>query len=315
MQARIGLGEGYITTLLLPPRSDQQSQNSNRIPHTAIEASHHNTRIATMATSKTAAVLKGQKIVIIGGTSGLGFAAASALIEEGAHVVIGSSSPDRVSAAVSKLSDPAQQYNADSTRVSGHAVNLKGAEAEANLREFFGKVGSFDHLIYSAGDSLAVKPLEEWGYDDIIAAGSVRFTSAILAAKIVTSDPNLLRRNGGSIVLTTGVVAEKPMPNWSVIAGFASGLYGLTRGLAYDLASKGIRVNAISPGPVETELWNGIPEEQRKEFLKATGSKLMTGKVGQPEDVANAYVYLLKDRNMTAQVITTDGGSSVAELQ
>ncbi len=113
--------------------------------------------------------------------------------------------------------------------------------------------------------------------------------------------------------MTTGVVAEKPVPNWSIVAGFASGLYGLTRNLALDLADKGVRVNAVSPGAVETELWNGIPEPQRSEFLKATGKKLLTGTVGKAEDVANVYVYLLKDKNMTAQVVVTDGGSSVAE--
>lgn len=268
-----------------------------------------------MATSKTAAVLAGKKVVIIGGSSGLGFAAASALIEEGASVVIGSSSAERVATAVSKLSDPSVQYNADSSRVSGHAVNLKGPSAEANLKEFFDKVGSFDHLLYTAGDSIAAKPLQEWSYDDVVNAGSVRFISAVLAVKVATSSAAYLKRNGGSVVLTTGVVAEKPMPNWSIVASYAAALYGLTRNLALDLSPLGIRVNAISPGLVETELWHAIPEPQRKEFLDATGSKLMTGRVGQPEDVASAYVYLLKDRNVTAQVITSDGGSSVAERQ
>ncbi|EST06994.1 NAD(P)-binding domain protein [Kalmanozyma brasiliensis GHG001] len=268
-----------------------------------------------MATSKTAAVLQGKKVVVIGGTSGLGFAAASALIEEGVSVIIASSSADRVTAAITKLSDPAQQYNADASRVSGHALNLKGPTAEENLKEFFSKVGSFDHLLYTAGDSIAAKPLQEWSYEDIVNAGSVRFISAVLAIKVATGSPDYLKRNGGSIVLTTGVVAEKPLPNWSVVASYASGLYGLTRNLALDLAPLGIRINAISPGPVETELWAGIPEKERKEFLKATGDKLMTGKVGQPEDVANAYVYLLKDKNMTAQVVTSDAGSSVADRQ
>ena len=267
-----------------------------------------------MASSKTARVLAGKKVVILGGSSGLGFAAASALIEEGATVVIGSSSQERVSAAVARLSDVKTQFNADASRVSGHTVNLRGEAAESSLADFFAKVGSFDHLIYTAGDALATKPLSEWNYSDIVAAGSVRFTSAILAVKIATSNPEYLRQNGGgSIVLTTGVVADKPMPGWSIPAGYAAGLYGLTRNLALDLADKGIRVNAVSPGPVETELWNGIPEEQRKGFIKHLGDKLLTGQVGQPEDVANVYVYLLKDRNMTAQIVVSDGGSSTVE--
>lgn len=267
-----------------------------------------------MAASKTARILEGKKVVIIGGSSGLGFAAASALIEEGAHVVIGSSSAERVKTAIDRLSDSKTQYNADASRVSGHAVNLKGASAEESLREFFSKIGAFDHLIYTAGDSLAAKPIGEWSYQDIVDAGSVRFTSAILAAKIVTEDPKLLRQNnGGSITFTTGVVAEKPIPNWSVIAGYAAGLYGFTRNLALDLSDKGIRVNAVSPGPVETELWAGIPEEARKEFLAGMGKKLFTGKVGQPEDIANLYVYLLKDKFVTGQIVRSDGGSTVTD--
>lgn len=136
-----------------------------------------------MATSKTARVLQGKKVVIIGGSSGLGFAAASAFIEEGASVIIGSSSSERVSSAVRKLSDPAVQFNADSSRISGYTVDLKGSEAESSLEEFFSKTGPFDHLIYTAGDPLSTKPLSEYSYTDIINAGSVRFTSAILASQ------------------------------------------------------------------------------------------------------------------------------------
>lgn len=266
-----------------------------------------------MATSKTR-VLAGKKVVIIGGSSGLGFAAASALIEEGASVVIGSSSAAKVSAAVAKLSDPSTQFNADASRVSGYTVNLSGAAAESSLREFFTRIGSFDHLIHTAGDTLRMKPLDEWDYASLVEAGDVRYFSAILAVKIATANPNFLRRNaGGSIVLTTGAVAQKPMLNWSAVAGYAAALYGLTRGLALDLADKGIRVNCISPGPVETELWSGIPDEQRKAMLDEMGSKLLTGKIGQPEEVAHTYVYLLKDTNQTGQIINTDGGSTLTD--
>lgn len=266
-----------------------------------------------MATSKIAALLQGKKVVILGGSSGIGLAVASALIEEGAHVIIGSSSTDRVNAAIAKLVDPEQQYNADKNRVEGYAVNLAGPTAEQSLREFFSKTGPFDHLIYTAGDALAAKPLGEWTYEDMIKAGNLRFFSAILAVKVATEDPNLLKQHaGGSIVLTTGTVADKPMPHWSIIAGFAAGTYGLTRNLALDLADKGIRVNAVSPGAVETELWAHFPEEVRNGLRESMSKELLTGKVGKPEEVATAYVYLLKDQNQTAQTIITDGGRTVA---
>nr|CDI56839.1 conserved hypothetcial protein [Melanopsichium pennsylvanicum 4] len=267
-----------------------------------------------MATSKTSALLQGKKVVVIGGSSGIGFSAASAFIEEGATVIIGSSSQSRVDSAIQRLSDPNIQYNADPSRISGHTVNLKGSNAETSLKEFFSKVGTFDHLIYTAGDSLVTKPLSEWNYQDIVDVGSVRFTSAILAVKVATSDSNLLKQNGSSsIVLTTGIVGVKPSSGWSVVAGYAAGLYGLTRNLALDLSDKGIRVNAVAPGAVETELWHAFPEETRKQVLQSRGDKLLTGRVGQPEDLANVYIYLTKDKNITAQIIVSDGGDSTVE--
>lgn len=268
------------------------------------------------AQPRTSSLLAGKKVVIIGGSSGLGFATASALIEEGASVVIGSSSQSRVDTAIQRLTDPSSQYNANASRVSGYPINLKGSGVEKELEGFFSKIGAFDHLILTAGDSLASKPLSEFSYEDIVEAGGVRYFASILAAKVATTNPNYLRQNnGGSITFTTGVVAQKPIFNWSVPAGFAAGIYGLTRNLALDLSDKGIRVNAVSPGPVETEMWDGFPEQQRREFLDGMGKKLFMGKVGKPEQLAQTYLYILKDGNQTGQILVSDGGSSVADKQ
>jgi NAD(P)-dependent dehydrogenase (short-subunit alcohol dehydrogenase family) len=79
--------------------------------------------------------------------------------------------------------------------------------------------------------------------------------------------------------------------------------------LAYDLSKYYIRVNVVSPGPVETELWSGMPEETRKGFLKAAGEGSLTHKVGQPEEVAQTYLGLLKDTNITGETLFTDAGS------
>jgi NAD(P)-dependent dehydrogenase (short-subunit alcohol dehydrogenase family) len=233
-------------------------------------------------------------VAIIGGTSGIGFATARGLIEEGAHVFIGSSSQDKVDKAIKRLSDPSEQYNADSSRVGGHTINLKGEDMEASIREFFKKAGKVDHIIHTAGDSLAMGPLEEITYDKIITAGQVRYFSAILTAKVAGE----VLSPGGTLTLTTGSVAVHPIPNWVIVAGFAAGLHGLTRQLAFDLASKQIRVNLVSPGPVKTELWDFVPKENQEQYFNETAKKTLTGKMGEPAEVAQTYLYLIKDGNM-----------------
>jgi len=117
--------------------------------------------------------LANKTFVVLGGTSGIGFAVASSLIEENATVIISSSSNAKVEASIKKLSDPSLQYNTDPKRISGHACNLKGEETEKNLEELFSKVGKIDGLIHTAGDALASKPLEEHDYNSIIEAGQV----------------------------------------------------------------------------------------------------------------------------------------------
>lgn len=91
------------------------------------------------------------------------------------------------------------------------------------------------------------------------------------------------------------------------MASYASGLHGMTRNLALDLAP--MRVNLISPGAVLTPLWDCIPEDTRESFLKDTKAKCTTGEVGRPEDVAESYLYVMRDWNVSGSVIDTNGGS------
>lgn len=110
-----------------------------------------------------------------------------------------------------------------------------------------------------------------------------------------------------SITLTSAVVSRKPIKDWSVVASYATGLHGMMRNLAVDLAP--VRVNLISPGAVLTPLWDGMPEEQRGAFLESEKGKCTTGEVGKPEDVAESYLYVMRDRNVSGSVIDTNGGS------
>ncbi len=83
----------------------------------------------------------------------------------------------------------------------------------------------------------------------------------------------------------------------------------LTRSLAVELAP--IRVNAVAPGVVRSPLWDGIPEQQREAMYAEHGRKLLVGRVGEPEDMAEAYLFLMRERFITGEVIDVDGGTSL----
>ncbi|CAE7014923.1 hypothetical protein CFE70_002592 [Pyrenophora teres f. teres 0-1] len=255
--------------------------------------------------------LTGSRVLIIGGSSGIGFTVAEACIEHGALVTISSSNPERFSKAVARLQE---SYPSAKDRIWGLKVDLGNQETlEEELKGLFEKTvetmggEKLDHVVYTAGDALAPTGLADMSIQTIQRAGTVRFFAPLLLAKHIPT--YLHARPTSSYILTTGVVAEKPMPNWSVIASYAGAAYSMVRGLALDL--KPIRVNGVSPGAVDTEIWDGYGPEVKAKILESMGAKMATGKVGRPEDVAESYLGLLKDGNVDGVVVRSDGGSIV----
>lgn len=159
--------------------------------------------------------------------------------------------------------------------------------------------------MFTAGDRLATMPIQEVTLEAIYKAGQIRFAAPLLVAKVGSRYLN--KSSDSSIVLTTGSVAEHPHANWSVVAGYASGLHGMTRNLALDL--KPIRVNLVSPGGLDTELWRDISSEQRDRMYKLWAERNPTAHVGTPEEVAEAYIWLMKDSNVTGRVAASDSGA------
>ena len=97
------------------------------------------------------------------------------------------------------------------------------------------------------------------------------------------------------------------MPNWTIVASYAAGLFGMTRNLALDL--KPLRVNAVSPGLLDTNLWKDMAPEAREGMYKAAAEKLPTEHVGKAEEVAHAYLWLMNDTNVTGEIVHSDSGS------
>lgn len=238
----------------------------------------------------------------------MGYGIAEAILENGGRVTISSSNPTRVSAAVASLETSYPSAAATKDRVRGFAANM-GEEAtlEENVKRLFEQTGKMDHVVYTAGDSLATIPIHEASFAQIKQAGMVRYFAVLIVARYVAQ--YLEKSTASSFTMTTGSVSQRPMPGWGVVNGYATALQGTTRGLALDL--KPIRVNLVSPGAVDTPLWDGIPEPKRTEVKKSFEVKMATGKIGQVEDVVEAFLYCLKDRNLTGSMISTNGGALI----
>ena len=114
-------------------------------------------------------------------------------------------------------------------------------------------------------------------------------------------------RAGGSIVLTTGVAGARPRKGWTVAASICSAMEGLTRALAVELAP--VRVNAVSPGVVRSPFWGAMSEHDREAMYRDASARLPVGRVGEVDDIAEAYLYLMRENFSTGQVIVVDGGT------
>ncbi|KAG9082160.1 hypothetical protein FRC07_014294, partial [Ceratobasidium sp. 392] len=115
-----------------------------------------------------------------------------------------------------------------------------------------------------------------------------------------------LIRPGGSLTFTIGNAQQRPIPGWGYFIGAVGAVETATRGLAVDL--KPLRVNTIAPGPVDTEIFDNFPPEQREHIFKTHSEKVLVGHIGTPEEVAEAYIFAMKCQYLTGQVITVDGG-------
>jgi NAD(P)-dependent dehydrogenase (short-subunit alcohol dehydrogenase family) len=234
--------------------------------------------------------LSGKRVVILGGTSGIGLATAKAAQREGAFIVVASSRRQRVDNALSAL-----QGNAE-----GEVVDLSD---EARVGAFFERVGAFDHLVFCAGETLHLQTLDKMELDQARSFVNLRFWGAVMAVKY--GSPHI--RPSGSITLTNGIAALRPRKGWTVAASICGAVEALTRALAVELAP--IRVNAVCPGVVKTELWSDMTESDRAAMYRDIEQKLPVGRVGESDDLAQAYLYLMREGYSTGQVIVVDGGA------
>jgi len=234
--------------------------------------------------------LQNKRVVILGGSSGIGLAVAELAASQGANVVIASSGAERVQKAIESIGGEAQGQSVDVSK-------------ERDVATLFTKLGVFDHLVFTAGDSLHLRDLATTDLGQARRAFELRYWSALAAVKY--GSPHI--RKGGSIVLTTGVAGLRPQKGWVVAASVCGTIEALTRALAVELAP--IRVNAVSPGVVRTNLWQSMSAADREHLYESVGNSLPVGRVGEPYDIAQAYLFLMQEGFSTGQTVVVDGGT------
>ena len=163
--------------------------------------------------------LSGKRILIIGGSSGIGYCVAEASLESGATVIISSSNDERIKASVDKL---LKTYPSAQGRVSGYPCDLSSPSLESNIEHLLSQCGEkLDHIVFTAGGRLAIQKLEDATLESIQKAAMIRFNAPLLLAKHVRKYLN--DGPASSIALTTGSVSQRPQKDWSLVAGYATG--------------------------------------------------------------------------------------------
>ncbi|WP_426668720.1 SDR family oxidoreductase [Mucilaginibacter sp. McL0603] len=237
--------------------------------------------------------------VVTGGNSGIGYATAKELAEEGVKVIITGRNKTAIEKAANELG------------VTGIVSDQSKLEQIDQLvAEVKGKFGRVDILFLNAGlaSFAPVESATEEHYDQIMNSNvkGVYFTVQKFLPII---------NDGGSIIFNTSVNAVLAMPDSSVYAASKAAVLSINKVLARELASRKIRVNAVSPGPIETPLYGklGLSEEQVNGFGKVLGEKILLNRFGKAEEIAHVVKFLASDESsfITGSEITADGGLTV----
>ncbi|MFI5867331.1 SDR family oxidoreductase [Streptomyces sp. NPDC051546] len=233
--------------------------------------------------------LNHERIVVIGGSSGMGLATARAAAQAGANVTIAARDQKQLDSALAELPSGCEAVQTDVTR-------------EDEIAALFDHVGTLDHLVYTASAGPAPQPLTELDLDGARQGFDVIYWGVIAAVKHAA--PRI--RQDGSITLTSGTLGVRPVPGFALASAGTSAIEGLARGLARDLAP--VRVNAIRPGTVRTPMYDTIPEEHREALFTAVRERNLTHSIGEPEQIAQSHLYLMTNSYVTGTVLTVDGG-------
>ncbi len=243
-------------------------------------------------------LLSGKKVLITGSSRGIGKAITEKFLSEGASVW----------GICTKPSQYKDQFEAMAKENGGSFCEMYANAANAEewsdvIKSALAASEGFDVLVNNAGitrDGLSFRMKKE-DWDSVI---SINLTSAFLACQIVSSD--MIRKRAGSIINMSSIVGVHGQGGQVNYSASKAGLIGLTKSLAKEAGSRGVRVNAIAPGFIETDMTAVLPEQLKNAMLETVPLK----RAGKPEDIANAALFLASDLStyVSGQVLGVDGG-------
>jgi NAD(P)-dependent dehydrogenase (short-subunit alcohol dehydrogenase family) len=237
-----------------------------------------------------------QRIVVIGGSAGIGFAVANAAEDAGADVLIASSSQTKLDKALGQFSE----------KVRGAIVDVTNEES---VRKLFEDLGEVDHVAVTVGTSYKSAPVADSEISESQKPFLVKYWGQFLVAKY--AGPRLSKR--GSLTLTSGVLSQRPSKSLAAQASVNAAVEALARTLALELAPR--RVNVVSPGFIDTgKLLRDLPPHERAAKLaESKGAGLPSQRVGQAEDAASAFLFAIQNPYLSGQVLFVDGARLLSD--
>jgi NAD(P)-dependent dehydrogenase (short-subunit alcohol dehydrogenase family) len=233
-------------------------------------------------------LLAGKKVVVVGGSSGIGLATAELAKAQGAEVIIASRSADKVKAA------------ADKVGAKGIVCDVTNDDSVVNL---FKSCGPADHVVVSAAQ-LKSGPFKTVSMEDARSTLEGKLWGAWRVARAAEI------KAGGSLTLVSGFLSIRPRPNSAIVSAANGALESLARALALELAP--VRVNCVSPGIIDTPIRAAMPEAARKDMLAKIAGGLPVGRVGLAEDIAVQILAFMGNGFASGAVVYIDGGALIA---
>ena len=234
--------------------------------------------------------LKGARVLVVGGSSGIGLATAMAAAELGSSVTIASRSETKLIAARTRVGHDARTAVLDS--------GDQGA-----VERFFAAEAPWDHIVVSAAET-PMGSVRELSLADAKGAMESKFWGAYRIARAAKIS------DGGSLTFVSGYLSERPSGTAVLQGAINAALEALARGLALELAP--VRVNVVSPGLVATPLWSGMTDAVREAMFKGAAEQLPARRIGQPEDIAQAVLFFASTPFATGSTVRVDGGGAIA---